>query len=84
MYITTGNEDYQLRPYSLTFRETANSIPFIVLLNDDNIYEGNEDFILTIESSKLENIIVDQPNKSVVVITDNEDGNNLVCLCNYM
>ena len=48
------------------------------------MYEGNEDFILTIDSPKLENIIVDQPNKSVVVITDKDDGNKLVYLCNYM
>ena len=85
--IITGTEDYQRRPYSLLFTESVNSIPLIVFLNNDEVYEGNEDFILTIDPSKFEesnNIIVDQPNEVVVVITDHEDGNNLVSLCNYI
>ena len=80
--ITTENEDYQRRPYSLTFTESVNSTPIVVALINDNIYEGNEDFILTIDSSKLgNNIIVDQPDEVVVVITDHDDGNNMY---NYM
>ena len=50
--IVTGNVDYQRRPLSLKFRASVNSIPVIRLIDDD-MFEGNENFTLTIDSSKL-------------------------------
>ena len=75
--IVTGNMDYKPRPFSLTFRASVNSIPVIVGLIDDNIFEGNETFTLTIDydpSSLPNNVIVTEPSEVVVVISDNNDG----------
>ena len=73
--IVTGNTDYQRRPFSLTFSASINSIPVVVRLIDDNIFEGNENFTLTIDSSKLpDRVTVVQPSEVVVVITDDNDG----------
>ena len=67
--------DYQRRPFSLTFSASVNSIPVVVGLIDDNIFEGNENFTLTIDSSKLPgNFMVAQPSEVVVVISDHNDG----------
>ena len=73
--VVTGNVDYQRRPFSLIFSGIVNSIPIIVRLIDDNIFEGNENFTLTIDSSKVPgNIMVAQPSEVVIVISDNNDG----------
>ena len=66
--------DYQRGPFSLTFTASVNSIPVIVRLIDDNIFEGNENFTLTIDPSSLpNNVMVTQPSV-VVVISDDNDG----------
>lgn len=73
--IVTGNTDYRRRPFFLTFSASVNSIPVVVGLIDDNIFEGNENFTLTIDSSKLpDSVTVVQPSEVVVVITDDNDG----------
>ena len=73
--IVTGNMDYQLRPFSLTFTASVNAIPVIVVFIDDNVFEGNENFTLTIDPSSLpNNVMVTQPSEVVVVISDNNDG----------
>ena len=73
--IVTGNTDYDRRPFSLTFSASVNSIPVVVGLINDNMFEGNENFTLTIDSSKLPNfVMVDQPSEVVVVISDDNDG----------
>ena len=83
--VVTGNVDYQRGPFSLMFRASVNSIPVIVGLIDDNIFEGNENFTLTINDDPLSlpnNVMVTQPSKVVVVISDNNDG-RLVITYNF-
>ena len=82
--IVTGNMDYQLRPFSLTFTASVNAIPVTVVLIDDNIFEGNETFTLTIDPSSLpNNVMVTQPSEVVVVILDNNDGRCIIKACNH-
>ena len=77
--IVTGNVDYQRRPFSLTFIASVNSIPVVVGLINDNMFEGNENFTLTIDSSKLpNNVMVVQPSEVVVVISDDNDGRHIL------
>ena len=81
--IVTGNMDYQRGPFSLTFTASVNSIPVIVRLIDDNIFEGNENFTLTIDPSSLpNNVMVTQPSEVVVGISDDNDG-RLVITYNF-
>ena len=75
----TGNMDYHPRPFSITFRASVNSIPVIVGLIDDNTFEGNENFTLTIDPSSLpNNVMVTEPSKVVVVISDDNDGRSVI------
>ena len=49
------------------------SVPFDVLINDDNVFEENEEFLLTInQSSSLNGVIIGSPNVTVVTIQDND------------
>ena len=49
------------------------SVPFYVPINDDNVFEKNEEFLLTIDqSSSLDGVIVGNPNVTVVNISDND------------
>jgi len=50
------------------------SVPFNVPINDDNVFEENENFFLTIDqSSSLNGVIIGSPNVTVVNISD-DDG----------
>ena len=49
------------------------SVPFDVTINDDNVFEENEEFLLTIDqSSSLNGVIIGSPNVTVVNISDND------------
>ena len=48
-------------------------VPFNVSLIDDIIYEGNEDFTLTIDPSSLPTgVTVGNPDQATVTIVDND------------
>ena len=49
------------------------SVLFDVPINDDNVFEENEEFLLTIDkSSSLNGGIIGSPNVTVVNISDND------------
>ena len=49
------------------------SVPFDVPINDDNVPEKRETFLLTIDqSSSLNGVIIGSPNIAVVNISDND------------
>ena len=49
------------------------SVPFVVPINDDNVFEENEEFLLTIDqSSSLNGAIIGNPSETVVNISDND------------
>ena len=74
MYVT-GGVDYESRPYTITFPAGVTKIPFKVPITDDNIFEGNEYFILTIDSSSLSNnVTLGSPSQVIVNISDSNDG----------
>ena len=59
------------------------SVPFDVPVNDDNAFEENEEFLLTIDqSSSLNGVIIGSPNVTVVNISDN-DGESVVYEVHY-
>jgi len=50
------------------------SVPFDIPINDDSVFEENEEFFLTInQSSSLNGVIIGSPNIAVVNISD-DDG----------
>ena len=73
-YHITGNVDYEFQPIALTFTSGVVVIPLEVPIFDDDIFEGNETFSLTIDSSTLpNNVITGDVNEVVVVISDDDE-----------
>jgi len=49
------------------------SVPFDIPINDDNVFEENEKFLLTVnQSTSLNGVIIGSPNVTVVTIQDND------------
>ena len=72
-YITGGGVDYDSGPYTVTFPARVTSVPFKVSLNDDNILEKNENFVLTINQSSLPSgVTIGNPSLTTVTIVDND------------
>ena len=64
--------DYTSGPYSVTFPAGVMSVPFSISINDDNIFEENENFTLTINSSLPTGVMVGNPGQATVIIVDND------------
>ena len=65
--------DYTSGPYTVTFAAGQTTATFDVPINDDNIYEGNEDFILNIDGASLPTgVTAGSPDEATVTIVDND------------
>ena len=70
--------DYGSGPYEVTFIAGKTQASFNVSLTDDNVFESNENFMITIDpSSLLNNVTVGDRKRVTVIIMDN-DGNYFV------
>ena len=77
----TGDDDYSSGPYNTTFTAGTTNNSFTVTLRDDNTFEDNENFVVTITS--LPNIITaGSPRQATVTIVD-DDGNKIMILYYY-
>ena len=55
------------------FRAGETRVPFNIPITDDDILEGNENFLLTIESSSLPSgVTVGNPGQATVTIVDDD------------
>ena len=64
--------DYTSGPYSVTFPAGVMSVPFSISINDDNIFEENENFTLTINSSLPTGVMAGNPGQATMTIVDND------------
>ena len=64
--------DYSSGPYYVTFPTKVTSVPFNISINDDNIFEENENFTLTINSSLPTGVMVGNPGQATLTIMDND------------
>ena len=65
--------DYINGPYTVTFYADITNVSFNVSINDDDILEGNENFILAINQSSLpNNVTVGDSGEATVTIVDND------------
>ena len=70
--------DYTSGPYTVTFPAGSTTATFDVPINDDNILEDYENFILTISPSSLpSDVTVSDPDEATVTIVD-DDGKKTV------
>ena len=73
--VTGGVVDYESRIYNITFKAGITRVAFSVPVNDDNVLEGNENFILIIDQSSLpKNVTVGETNKIATVTIMDNDG----------
>lgn len=72
--VFTG-EDFALGPYTVTFFSRTSIVPLSILILDDDILEGNENFTLTFDSSTLPvNVFLDNDNNQTTVIIFDDDS----------
>ena len=64
--------DYTSGPYSITFPAGVTNVPFNISINDDNVLEENENFILTINSSLPTDVMAGNPAQVTVTIVDTD------------
>ena len=64
--------DYTSGPYSITFSAGVTNVPFNISINNDSIFEENENFTLTINSSLPTGVMVGNPGQATVTIVDND------------
>ena len=64
--------DYTSGPYSVTFPAGVTSVPFNITINNDNVFEDNENFTLTINSSLPTGVMAGNPGQATVTIVDND------------
>ena len=86
MYII-GGDDYPSGPYEVTFPAGVTSMSFNISVNDDDIYEDDENFILTINIDSLpDGIITGSPSAVIMIIRDDDSKciHMYVCECTYV
>ena len=71
--LTGGGVDYDSGPNTVTFSAGEESISFGISINDDNIFEHNENFALAINASSLPSgVYVGNHSETIVTIVDND------------
>jgi len=66
----TGGDDFKSGPYNVTFSDDMISVSFDILINNDNIFEGDEEFMLSIDQSSLPTDVVVGDSVTVTIIDD--------------
>ena len=75
LIIFTEGPDYDSGPYTVTFNAGDTRAAFNILINNDNVLEGNETFNLTINQFSLPSEVdVSSSGQAVATIVD-DDGN---------
>ena len=77
-YAITGGEDYRPGPFPVFIDAGEINISFIISIIDDNVFERNESFILTINSSSLPSRVLVQPDSKAIVTIVDDDGGELL------
>ena len=68
--ITGGGVDYDSGPYTVTFPAGQTRASFDVSINDDDIFESNEDFTLIILRNSLPNDVIHDGPATVTIMDD--------------
>lgn len=70
----TGNADYDPGPFDVTFPAGMTTASFNIPITDDNMFEGNESFTVTIVASTLPSQVVEGTDCVVVVTIVDDDS----------
>lgn len=65
--------DFDSGPYDVTFMAQDTRVSFTVPISNDDMFEGNEDFTLTIDPSSLtSHVTTSDPDQATVTIIDDD------------
>ena len=64
-----GGIDYESGPYNVTFPIGCTNASFDIIIYDDNVFEGDESFIISIETI-INHHTVGTPGQATVTIID--------------
>ena len=65
--------DYELETHEVIFQKGTNHTTLNITINDDTVWEANEDFTLTIDTSSLpSNVTVTKPGNTTVTILNDD------------
>ena len=64
--------DYTSGPYTVTIPAGVTTATFSVPITDDMILEGDEDFMLTIDPSLPDGVMLGTPSEATVTIVDDD------------
>ena len=77
LQIIGGGVDYDSGPYTVTFPAEEESVSLRISINDDNIFEHDENFVLTINASSLPTgVYTENLNETIVTIVDDDGKQN--------
>ena len=71
MFIGRSN-DYNPEPHDVEIPAGETRVTFTVSVNNDDIFEGNENFTLSINVSLPTGIMVGEPGQATVIIVDDD------------
>ena len=72
-YVTGGGIDYKFGLYNVTFPARMTKVSFSIAINNDNILEDDEEFILIIITDSLPNgVVAGDTNKATVIIRNDD------------
>ena len=80
MYIITEGDDYEFETSDVTIPAGNISVSFNISIIDDNIFEANESFNMTIDSSSLPHRFLVQSVDCMVIMTIFDDDGELLYL----
>ena len=80
MYAATGGDDYVPGPFVVTIPTGDASFIFNISIIDDDIFEANESFSVTIDPSSLPSRVLVQPECVLMVTIVDDDGESLACI----
>ena len=79
-YISGRCDKFQFRPFEVPFPTDKTTVMFPINIADDDVYEGDESFILTIEDSLPSLVSLGTRYRATVVIKDDEESKLIILL----
>ena len=64
-------DDYDPGPYFIVIPAGSTDVSFIITISPDNIFEGDEAFLLTIDQVSLQTVMISNIS-AMIVITDDD------------
>ena len=73
-YIIIEGDDYEPGPFNVTIPAGETSVPFNISIIDDNVFERNETFNISVDSSSLPSRVLVQPDCVLMITIVDDDG----------